>query len=102
MKKTKQAGTRVENKVRDLLIEYGWEVKKPRVSLGPADLVARRGSRKLLIQVKANYGSPYMNFRRDEREELLDESDMAGGTPLLVHWPPYGKCNMIPARRWPN
>lgn len=84
------------------LEKYGWKVKKPRVSLGPADLVARRGTRKLLIQVKANYGSPYMNFRKAERLELLDECDCAGGKAALVHWPPYGECKWYWPHQWPK
>lgn len=102
MKNTKQAGTRRENQVRDALVGFGWTVKKPKVSLGPADLLARRGRRVLAIQVKANYGSPYMNFRREERSELLDEAEWIKATPFLVHWPPYGEPRWIPAHHWPK
>lgn len=101
-KNGKAAGTRRENQVRDRLVSYGWSVKKPKVSLGPADLLARRGDRVLAIQVKANYGSPYMNFRKQERAELVDEAKWINATPFLVHWPPYGDCLWLPARKWPS
>lgn len=101
-KNTKQAGNRRENQVRDELVKHGWTVKKPKVSLGPADLLARRGERVLAIQVKANYGNPYMNFRKDERKELIEEAKWINATPFLVHWPPYGECKWLPARKWPN
>lgn len=102
MKNCKAAGTRRENQVRDHLVSYGWEVRKPRVSLGPADLVARRGARKLLIQVKANKGSPWMHFRKGERDELLNELSFSGGKAALVHWPPYGDCKWYWPHQWPK
>jgi Holliday junction resolvase len=101
-KNCKQAGNQRENQVKKELEKYGWEVKKPKVSLGPADLLARRGDRVLLIQVKANYGNAWMNFRKDERAELLKEAEWMRGTPFLVHWPPYGECKWYPSRRWPH
>lgn len=101
MKNTKAAGTRRENQVRDELVRLGWEVKKPKVSLGPADLLARRRHRVLCIQVKANYGNAYMNFRRQERQELLEEAEWMKGKAVLVHWPPYGDCKWIWPKNWP-
>lgn len=101
-KNTKQAGTRRENQVRDELVKYGWTVKKPKVSLGPADLLAKRGSRVLAIQVKANKGNAFMNFRREERAELIAESEWINATPVLVHWPPYGECKWLWRKHWPK
>lgn len=116
MKKTKAAGNRRENQVKELLEELGYKVRKARVSLGPADLVATPinllqtrfdndvllPTKKLLVQVKANKGNAYMNFRKEERKELLEEAEMAGGTAVLCHWPPYGERKWLFEKDWPK
>lgn len=111
-KNTKAAGNRRENQVKDLLVLLGFTVRKPKVSLGPADLVAKTDrpisylgqmwEGKLLIQVKANKGSPWMHFRKDERAELLEEADWVNGIPILVHWPPHGKMRWYLKEDWPS
>lgn len=101
-KKTKAAGSRRERQVQEALEADGWKTRRPRVSLGPADIVASKPNTKLLIQVKANKGSPWMNFRKNERAELLEEAKMAGGFAVLIHWPPYGECKWYYSESWPN
>lgn len=102
MKNCKVAGNRREAQVRTELEKYGWTVRKARASLGAADLVALRGSRKLLIQVKAVKGNAYKTFGPKDRAELIKESEFCGGTPVLVHWPPYGNCRWLWVRHWPK
>jgi Holliday junction resolvase len=102
MKNCKEAGNRREREVRQALESYGWTVRKARASLGAADLVAIRGKRKLLIQVKAVKGSAYKTFGPEDRAELIREGEFCGGTPVLVHWPPYKPCRWFWVRHWPN
>ncbi len=70
-KDAKAAGTRREHSVKRLLEHAGWVVMRAPASIGEADLIAlKRGERPRFVQVKANLGSPYMNFRRAERAAL--------------------------------
>ncbi len=109
MKKTKAAGNRRERQVKELLEHLGYVVRKARVSLGPADLVATLYHRdtdiphhKLVVQVKANKGNAFMHFRKDERAELIKEAEMCGGVPVLAHWAPYKECKWIYQEDWPH
>ncbi len=101
-KNTTSAGNRRENQVKELLEGRGWTVKKTRVSKSPIDLVARKGPQQLLIQVKANTGSPWKNFSRKDRIELLDELSLYGDgtTAWLVHWMPHGTCDWYSTDIW--
>jgi hypothetical protein len=55
-----------------------------------------------VLEVTANLGSPYMNFRAAERAALRAVAEQAGLDPLLVHWPPRGALREIPANEWPD
>lgn len=102
MKKTKAAGNRRENQVKAILEAEGFTVTKARLSLGACDLVAVKDDEKLLVQVKANKGSPWMNFRKEERVELLHDAELSGGIPVLAHWPPHGKLEYYWEEDWPS
>lgn len=95
-------GAARENKLKRLLEEDGYVVVRAAGSKGAVDLWAMRPIEKpgmpvgwvrstevLAIQVKANVGNAWMNFRREEREELGLIAAKAGATAYLVHWPPH-------------
>lgn len=102
-KNTKAAGSARELKVKKNLEAKGWVVKKARMSFGNADLLCYHSYTKerMLVQVKANKGSPWMNFRKDERAGLLEDAEIAGAEAYLVHWPPHGEENWIHSKDWP-
>lgn len=103
-----------ERQVRKLLEKQGWWVCRAAGSLGDVDLVALTGrvfdvdgapfygEGAILIEVKANKGSPYQHFRRDERARLRDAAELAGAPAYLCHWPPRGKPRWIPEEDWPT
>lgn len=103
-KNTAAAGNRRENDVKRILEAEGWEVIKTRLSKSPIDLFARKGVEQLLVQVKANKGSPTMNFRKEEREALLEELSRynENTSAWLVHWPPHGTCDWYSKTQWTN
>lgn len=109
-KNTKAAGSARELKVKKKLEADGWQVRKARMSFGNADLLAYRVTNvwdeapikeRMLIQVKANKGNPWMNFRKEERAGLLEDAMIAGAEAYLVHWPPHGEENWIHSNDWP-
>lgn len=101
-KNTKQAGDRRERQVKDRLVAKGCIVRKARMSFGNADLLVKwPNGRRELLQVKANKGSPWMNFRKEERAGLLEDADIAGAEAYLVHWPPHGEERWIHSKDWP-
>lgn len=104
MKNTKAAGNRRERQVRDELERDGWSVRKARMSFGAADLLAYNPVTKerMLVQVKANTGSPYKNFIPADRQLLIEDARIAGARAFLVHWPPHGDCEWIPEEDWPT
>ena len=59
-------------------------------------------SEAMAIQVKGNTGSPWMNFRREERAELGLIAAKAGASAWLVHWPPHGECRWYAESEWPE
>lgn len=72
-------------------------------SLGAADVIAlRAGDLPRLIQVKANIGSAFMNFRPEERAELRRIAEVAGGIAELWHWPPRGVLRVLTPEAWPS
>lgn len=101
MKKTKAAGDNRERQVKKKLEAEGWVVRKARMSFGNADLLAYREGVRWLVQVKANKGSPWMNFRKEERAGLLEDAEIAGGKAFLAHWPPHGELKWYESKEWP-
>lgn len=80
----------------------GWWVSRAAGSLGDADLVALKvGELARLVEVKSNKGSPFMHFRRADREALISAAVRAGAIPWLVHWPPRQQLRWIPVADWP-
>ena len=99
---TAQRGRDRERKVAEHLRSEGWSVLKG-TSYGICDLAAlRAGDKPLLIEVKANAGSPFMNFRGPDREVLALEAERAGARAVLAHWPPRKPLRLIPSAEWPR
>jgi Holliday junction resolvase len=95
-----------ERQVRRVLEREDWWTCRAAGSLGDADVVASRprkthGADVRLIEVKGNAGSPFMNFRPSDRVRLADAAAIAGGIPVLAHWPPRGKLRFYFQDEWP-
>jgi Holliday junction resolvase len=102
VKNASQAGRARERKVAEHLRREGWVVLKG-TSFGVCDLAAlRAGDMPMLIEVKANSGSPFMNFRGVDREVMQLEADRAGARAVLAHWPPRRPLRLIPSSEWPS
>lgn len=98
----KSRGTARENQVLKQLRADGYLALRAPASLGSADIIALKdGERPMLVQVKANKGSPWMNFRPAERAELGLDANKAGARAYLVHWPPHGEQRWLPPSTWP-
>lgn len=90
-----------ELKVRNELRKLGWFVGRLHLSI--ADLVALKdGEPSRLVEVKANQGSPYMNFRSEDRLALRVAAELAGAEAWLAHWPARAELRWIPASEWPT
>lgn len=98
---TAQRGRKRERMVAEHLRSEGWRVLKG-TSYGICDLAAlRAGDTPMFIEVKANAGSPYMNFRGTARETLVLEAEGAGARAVLAHWAPRRPLRLIPSSEWP-
>ena len=102
-------GHQRERQVKKLLEEEGWFVIRAPGSLGVADLVAIAGpvgyggSIVRFIECKANEkGGPYMNFRPDDRQALIDAAEKAGARAELAFWPKRGNLTWIGSEAWPK
>ena len=99
-----------ERQVKKLLEEEGWFVIRAPASLGVADLVAvrRHPHREIVcstvkfVEVKGNVGNPYMNFRPEDRQALLDAAEKAGARAELAFWPKRGNLTWIGSEAWPK
>lgn len=106
-----------ERQVKKLLEEEGWFVIRAPGSLGVADLVAIRKLKVSLegtpvkaslttvrfIECKANEkGGPYMNFRPEDRQALIDAAEKAGARAELAFWPKFGNLTWIGSEAWPK
>jgi Holliday junction resolvase len=101
-----------ERQVKKLLEEEGWFVIRAPASLGVADLVAISKEETLrgnyltavrFIECKANEkGGPYMNFRPEDRQALLDAAEKAGARAELAFWPKFGNLTWIGSEAWPK
>lgn len=98
----KSRGISRERDVVKLLAKDGWFAMRSPASLGAADVIAlKAGERPRFIEVKANHGPPYMNFRRPAREILRLLAEQAGADAYLCHWPAHLPPKWIPADHWP-
>lgn len=106
-------GHQRERQVKKLLEKQGWFVIRAPGSLGVADLVAVRRYTKYadpeltaevrFIECKANEkGGPYMNFRPEDRQALLDAAEKAGARAELAFWPKRGNLTWIGSEAWPK
>lgn len=102
-------GAARERKLKRLLEDDGYVVIRAAGSKGAVDLWALRRPTAadpcpdvLAIQVKANIGNAWMNFRREEREELGLVAAKAGATAYLVHWPPHSQPLWYREQDWPT
>lgn len=99
---TAQTGRARERQVAEHLRSTGHVVLKG-TSFGICDLAAfRAGDLPMLIEVKGNAGSPFMNFRGPDREVLVLEAKRAGARAVLAHWPPRKPLRLIPSSEWPS
>jgi Holliday junction resolvase len=80
----------------DLLAVIGFSEANVRQMPGP------RRHDQLLIEVKGNSGSPYMNFRAEDRKAMVETAAKVGAEPWLAWWPPGGELQWIPAADWPS
>jgi Holliday junction resolvase len=100
---TRSLGPARERALANLLRADGWVVKGTGDAHGVFDLIAARKGELMFIEVKANRkGGPYMNFRKQDREDLLAEAEQAGAEAWLVHWPPNKQPSWIPPALWPG
>lgn len=98
-------GAARERKVADELRDDGWVVKGTGDAHGAVDLIAlKAGEVPRLVQVKGNRsGGAFMNFRPEERAELLREALAAGAEAWLAYAPPDRKpTRWIPPSEWPG
>jgi Holliday junction resolvase len=127
MKNTKAAGTKRELQVVKQYRDDGWVAFRTPASFGVCDVVAMKrqaivsdsylhpvtserirllGPLTLaavhMVEVKANHGGPFMNFRQPEREALREAAARAGAQAILCHWPPGGERRDIPSDEWPE
>ena len=108
-----------ERQIKKLLEEEGWFVIRAPGSLGVADLVAikklttsfdlhgiEESEHRVVvrfIECKANEkGGPYMNFRPEDRKELLEAAEKAGARAELAYWPKRGNLVWIGSEAWPK
>lgn len=68
----------------------------------PGDLLATKdGERPMLIEVKAGAGSPYENFRRDDRARLREIAKQHNVVPVLAFRKNRQKPIFIDEAEWP-
>jgi hypothetical protein len=89
--------------------DAGWVAFRTPASMGACDVIAMRALADIepraevhMVEVKANYGNPFMNFRRPERKLLKLAATAAGAQAILCHWPPRGERRDISADEWPD
>lgn len=109
---TASRGAAREHKIKRMLEKEGWIVIRCAGSKSAVDLWALRrrsdlgrgrvGIEGMAIQVKANAGSPWMNFRAVERADLGLLAAKAGADAVLIHWPPHGECRWYLEDDWPE
>jgi Holliday junction resolvase len=96
-------GIQRERQLRHSLEADDWIVIRAAGSLGCADLVALKDGRTpMMIECKATARGPYAGFPPAKRKDLRQVAEWAGADAWLVHWPPRGKANWIPAQNWPT
>lgn len=71
-------------------------------SHGVSDFWAAKPGELLLIQVKSDAVGPYCHFGPLARECLREEARLAGGTPVLLWWPPRRPPQVIGQESWPS
>lgn len=92
-----------ERALKRVLEHEGWIVFRAPASLGVCDLIAlKAGETPRMVEVKANDGSPFMNFRWKDRADLLEAAGVAGAEAWLVHWPARRDPTWIAASAWPE
>lgn len=86
-------GAARERQFAERLRDQGWVVKGHGDAHGTTDLLCARNGEVLLVQVKANKGNAFMNFRPPERAAMKEEARKAGANAraVLIWWPPDRK-----------
>lgn len=94
-------GNSFELLVATHLEEQGWLVGMRRHRRGGGDLIATHPRhRTRLVECKAT-ASPWVHFRRTDRQELLEAAERAGADALLALRKPGGKIAWFPSDTWP-
>lgn len=102
MSRSYARGSARERQVADQLREQGYFVVRSAGSHTAADLLAVRPHDCLLVQVKTDKAGPFAHFGPAARLELIEQARVAGGKPLLVHWPPdRGGPRWYWSHEWP-
>ncbi len=100
-----------ERQLKKMLEADGWVVVRCAGSKSAVDLWAIKRcterpedhlSEVMAVQVKGNAGSPWMNFRSEERAELGLIAAKAGAEAWLAHWPPHGECHWYAESAFPE
>lgn len=115
MPRSPRYGNAREVKVAQWLEAHGYVTGSRRHTGGAGDVLAVKGiatpqvaerilgfTKTLLIEVKGNGGSPYMNFRAGDRAVMRETADRIMAAAWLAWWPPGGELRWIPAADWPS
>lgn len=93
-------GRHRELAVRDFYRESGYAAW--RIAYGTADVIALKADEPpVLVQVKSTK-RPFERFQPRDRDALLRDAQLAGGTAVLAHWPLRGSLRLWPSSEWPT
>jgi Holliday junction resolvase len=94
-------GAEMERKVAERLRRKGWKVKMSPASRGPYDLLAKKGRRLWLVQVKATRRPVTFveKLSTEERDALICVADSRMAVPVLA-LVAKGWIFFLSARRW--
>jgi hypothetical protein len=101
-------GNPAENRTAAILTAFGYLIGSRRHIPGPGDLLALAHNWRtppLLIEVKRGTGNPWENFRRPDRDAMIELAVERRLIPLLAFWPwaptPAKHPIWLPAEDWP-
>jgi hypothetical protein len=104
-------GNQYENRTAEILRAHGYLVASLRHSAGAGDLLALpqwvEDFKPLLIEVKGTRAGPWMNFRVNDREAMLEAAYDYGVEPMLAWYGIKGPVRdaqpvWLPSEDWPT